>query len=59
LNLKACIEGIESEEALDFVGSVGCDSAQGYLISVPVPASDVESVVSNWSQKHADIAAGV
>ena len=58
LNLKACIEGIESEEALDFVASVGCDSAQGYLISVPIPASDVESVVSKWSQKHADIAAG-
>lgn len=58
LNLKVCVEGIESEEALDFVGSVGCDSAQGYLISVPIPASDVESVVSKWSQKHADIAAG-
>jgi len=59
LNLKACIEGIESEEALDFVGSVGCDSAQGYLISVPIPASDVERVVLKWSQEHADIAAGV
>jgi EAL domain-containing protein (putative c-di-GMP-specific phosphodiesterase class I) len=59
LNLDVCIEGIESEEALDFVGSAGCDSAQGYLISVPVPASDVESVVSKWTQKHADIAAGI
>ncbi len=39
LGLKVVAEGIEEAECLDFLRSVGCDLAQGYFISRPVPAA--------------------
>ena len=38
LGLKVVAEGIEEAECLDFLRSVGCDMAQGYHISRPIPA---------------------
>lgn len=35
MRLKAIIEGIETQGQLDFVRSVGCDHAQGFLIGRP------------------------
>jgi len=35
MRLKAIIEGIETQQQLDFVRSVGCDHAQGFLIGRP------------------------
>jgi EAL domain-containing protein (putative c-di-GMP-specific phosphodiesterase class I) len=48
LNLSVCAEGVESIEALDFLGSVGCDSAQGFFISHPVAAREVPEVIRRW-----------
>ncbi|HVF93977.1 MAG TPA: EAL domain-containing protein, partial [Sphingomonas sp.] len=39
LGLKVVAEGIEEVECLDFLRTVGCDMAQGYHISRPVPAA--------------------
>ncbi len=36
LGLKVVAEGVESIESLNMLAELGCDSAQGYFISVPV-----------------------
>ncbi len=48
LDLKACAEGVETPAALAFLGSVGCDSAQGFFISHPIAACDVPETVARW-----------
>jgi len=37
LHLKVIAEGVESEEQLTFLRSLGCDQYQGYLCSPPLP----------------------
>jgi diguanylate cyclase (GGDEF)-like protein len=37
LGLATVAEGVESQEAMDLLGSYGCEMAQGYLISRPLP----------------------
>lgn len=49
LKMSACAEGVESHEVLDFLDKAGCDKAQGFLISRPVPARDLEGVVREWN----------
>jgi len=44
LGIDVTAEGIESEDQLAVIASLGCDLAQGYLISVPLPAEDVSLV---------------
>jgi EAL domain-containing protein (putative c-di-GMP-specific phosphodiesterase class I) len=48
LNLTVCAEGVETQEALRYLASIGCDSAQGFFISQPIPAANVKDVVSRW-----------
>lgn len=48
LGLRVCAEGVETENTLDFLTSVACDSAQGFLISRPVEAKAVRDVVQRW-----------
>lgn len=46
LGLKAVAEGVESELQLEEVRDAGCDEAQGYYFSRPVPAAGVAEVIS-------------
>lgn len=39
LNRKVCAEGVETQEQWDFLSDVGCDRAQGFLISRPMESS--------------------
>jgi EAL domain-containing protein (putative c-di-GMP-specific phosphodiesterase class I)/CHASE2 domain-containing sensor protein len=48
LGLKVVAEGVEEEECLAFLRSIGCDMAQGYLISKPAPRSTALEV--NFAQ---------
>lgn len=41
LGLMVCAEGVESRDALEFLRSIGCDQAQGYLISEPISGDDL------------------
>ena len=41
LGLKVVAEGVEEPECLAFLRSVGCDMAQGYLISRPIPSEQL------------------
>jgi EAL domain-containing protein (putative c-di-GMP-specific phosphodiesterase class I)/CHASE2 domain-containing sensor protein len=41
LGLKVVAEGVEEPECLSYLRSIGCDLAQGYLISPPVSAGEI------------------
>ena len=49
LGMSVCAEGVETRAALEYLESVGCDQAQGFLISRPVPAVEFEHLVGPWS----------
>ena len=48
LHMKVCAEGVESQSALDFLSFIGCDRAQGYLVSRAVPPAELEAAVRGW-----------
>ncbi|MFK7792054.1 MAG: putative bifunctional diguanylate cyclase/phosphodiesterase [Devosiaceae bacterium] len=41
LNVRTVAEGIETEQHLSVMASIGCSLGQGYLLGRPMPASDV------------------
>ncbi len=50
LELALVIEGVETRVEADIAQRLGCGQAQGYLWSVPVPASEVPAIlgVNHW-----------
>jgi diguanylate cyclase (GGDEF)-like protein len=46
LGLKTTAEGVESQDALDHLLKLGCDTGQGYLFGKPEPASSVEKTLA-------------
>jgi len=48
LDLEVVAEGVEDQGAYTFLHSVGCDAAQGYHVSRPLPASHLRHWLSAW-----------
>lgn len=46
-------EGVETQEALDLLHSMGCDRVQGFLISRPVPRDEFIAFVASRQKRHA------
>ncbi|MEZ9197875.1 EAL domain-containing protein [Shewanella sp. 10N.286.54.B9] len=47
LEMPLVAEGIETEEQWDFLQSLGCDYAQGYLMSKPLPSDNLLTFLEN------------
>jgi EAL domain-containing protein (putative c-di-GMP-specific phosphodiesterase class I) len=59
LEIKVTAEGVESQAVCELLRRHGCDHAQGYFISRPVPASVLERWLreSDWARPRAPRAA--
>jgi EAL domain-containing protein (putative c-di-GMP-specific phosphodiesterase class I) len=45
LQLRVIAEGVETEEQLKYLASVGCQEYQGFIYSRPVPARELIELV--------------
>jgi len=51
LGLEVVAEGIEDRETLDWLKELGCDTGQGYFISKPIDAGNLESWLKEYSKQ--------
>jgi EAL domain-containing protein (putative c-di-GMP-specific phosphodiesterase class I) len=45
--LQIVAEGVESDNVLPILSRMGCDEAQGYYFSLPVPVKEFELFMSS------------
>jgi diguanylate cyclase (GGDEF)-like protein len=46
LNLVTVAEGVENREQWDLVREMGCNEVQGFVIALPMPAADLEKLLT-------------
>jgi EAL domain-containing protein (putative c-di-GMP-specific phosphodiesterase class I) len=51
LGMTATAEGVETVDQQQFLKALGCDEAQGYLFSAPVPIEKVSEIVTAWTSE--------
>jgi diguanylate cyclase (GGDEF)-like protein len=51
LGMTATAEGVETREQLDMITSEGCTEMQGYLVSKPLPAHEIEQLFFSGRKK--------
>jgi diguanylate cyclase (GGDEF)-like protein/PAS domain S-box-containing protein len=52
LKLKVVAEGVETPEQARMLRELGCDMAQGFLYSPPVPLAELRALLENHSHRH-------
>jgi diguanylate cyclase (GGDEF)-like protein/PAS domain S-box-containing protein len=48
LRLESVAEGVEDARTWDLLAALGCDTAQGYFMSRPIPPEEVPSWLRHW-----------
>lgn len=56
LGLKVVAEGVATEAQHDLLVAAGCDYAQGFLYSHPLPANEFEKLLDDWAPVLAPVA---
>jgi diguanylate cyclase (GGDEF)-like protein/PAS domain S-box-containing protein len=56
LQLRVVAEGVEDHATWDVLAGLGCDVAQGYFLSRPIAATELEAWITDVSQSWLDIA---
>ena len=54
LRLNVIAEGVETKEQLDFLYANGCNEAQGYFFSRPLPADEFTKLLQEQSTSHVE-----
>ena len=49
LGMQTLTEGVETQEAYEFLRDNGCEKLQGYLFSKPIPKEELEEKIDNGS----------
>ena len=52
LGMRTTAEGVETESQLAFLHEQGCDEAQGYHFSTPLPAEQLERFMRQHTAAH-------
>lgn len=55
MGMEAVAEGVEDLQDWRFVRDSGCDLAQGYFISKPLPATAIPGWVAEWRTREVDL----
>ncbi|MEM7219161.1 MAG: EAL domain-containing protein [Pseudomonadota bacterium] len=53
LKLRVVSEGVETQDQYDALAAMGCDEVQGYLISRPLPAHELEHLLGKDKRRRA------
>ena len=56
LGMSTTAEGVESQRDLQWLRGQGCDLAQGFLVSKPVPPEDFQKLLKTWTAERAEAA---
>lgn len=51
LGYETVAEGVETEEQYQYLRNIECDNIQGYLLGKPMPAKDIEQVITQNMDK--------
>ena len=49
LGFESIAEGVENEQQLKYLNTIGCDVIQGYLLGKPLPAEGIDSLLQEIS----------
>ena len=59
LGLRVVAEGVEDQASWSRLAALGCDSAQGFFLSRPIPADEVETLMARLDAERPAAASGV
>ena len=55
LNIPVIAEGVEDKEQLLFLKQLQCDEMQGYLVSPPISADQLESMITPFAEQQSQL----
>ena len=56
LGLKVAADGVEDKAAWDLLNALGCDVAQSFYVSCPIPAGDLADWINAWNPRVSRVA---